>query len=363
VPPTIVLPQDSMLRVRLLNAINSLLVEVAAPDSTRPSLYDHAKLSNKILFDEMHDIAKSGKYKDEHFYKPYLANMVLRSDSAYTIQINFIGIADTLALLRASFSMIARAYADHVEFYSPLESLTKDWKVQQMGPYCFHFRNAFNEDAAKNYYATIQRYDKKLGASSVSTDLYCCNDFQEALRLCGIDYKSDYNGRTKSSVAENSSNHELILNGVCGAEFGPVDPHDLWHARRSRVIPTNTTNKPVEEGFAFINGGSWGLSWQTILESFKKYVAAHPDADWLEQYNASTNIAEKGAYPLNIDYIINAMVVRDIESSKGFSVAKELLQCGVYQKGNANYFAALEKVTGVTIIRFNEYVKRLIANN
>ncbi len=363
VPPSIQTLRDSVMTKKLIVGINTLLEQVLGPDSIPCTVYDSTVLDNRVLFSEMRGIAKSAKYNDEHFYKPYLANMTQQGDSSYRVQLHFIGIHDTMALLRASYTIDVHVTSDQIRFRSPFATATLDWKQLQIGSFCFHYRNRLNEEEARKYCSTIAAYDTKLGASTSTTDLYCCADLSEALRFCGVDYKSDYSGRTRSSASEELAGRELVLNGICGVEFGPVDPHDLWHARRSRVIPTEKTNKPVEEGFAFIYAGSWGISWPTILDSFKLFAKQHPDADWLWHYNQRTNIASKGGFPLYLDYLINALVVQDIESTKGFAVARELLLCGPYQKGNANYFAALQRLHGVSESEFHHYVQRLLQKN
>ncbi|HNO70642.1 MAG TPA: hypothetical protein PKO16_02600, partial [Bacteroidia bacterium] len=132
------------------------------------------------------------------------------------------------------------------------------------------------------------------------------------------------------------------------------------HERLHNVLSTNIINKPVDEGTAYLYGGSWGLSWKEILEKFKVYANANKNADWFVLYNESKNFEEQGKPPLNIDYVINALLVQKIDKEKGFLSVMELLSCGKKEKGNENYFKALETITGINKTNFNENVWTLI---
>ena len=122
----------------------------------------------------------------------------------------------------------------------------------------------------------------------------------------------------------------------------------------------NNANRPVNEGCAYLYGGSWGESWETILAKFKTYAAEHPNADWLNLYLATANF-EDGDKPLKTAYMLNALIVQKIEREQGFEKVMELLGCGPRQKGDDNYFAALKKITGIDKENFNAKMRELIA--
>src|SRR6185369_9577216 len=126
---------------------------------------------------------------------------------------------------------------------------------------------------------------------------------------------------------------------------------------------TDIINRPVDEGTAYLYGGSWGMSWKDILEKFKAYANVNPNADWLLLYNESKNFDEKGKFPLNVDFVINALIVQKIEKEKGFSSVMGLLSCGKKEKANDNYFKALEKITAISKTNFNATVWTLIKAN
>jgi len=141
------------------------------------------------------------------------------------------------------------------------------------------------------------------------------------------------------------------------------DPHDLWHERLHGVFSTTVINRPVDEGCAYLYGGSWGISWGEILRRFKVKLAANSKADWLSLYESFYNFGDSQEKHLIASYVINALLVQKIEREKGFAGVMELLSCGKYKKGNENYFKALDKIAGVNRSNFNDEVWKLVKAN
>lgn len=67
-----------------------------------------------------------------------------------------------------------------------------------------------------------------------------------------------------------------------------------------------------------------------------------------------------GKYTNSADYIINALLVKKIESEKGFEGVWELLNVGPVEKGNETYYQVLEKLTGITKANYTNKVWELI---
>ena len=213
---------------------------------------------------------------------------------------------------------------------------------------------------AMGYFKMVAAYDEKLKAPGNPTEFYCCDDLHEVLQLLGVDYKSDYNGILHNTMSGKENDVSLVVNGTFTPEFSDIDPHDTWHARLHNVLSTSVINRPVDEGTAYLYGGSWGLTWQQILDKFKAYAANHPSADWLALYNESKNFDEKAQYPLNVDFAINALIAQKLEKEKGFPAVLRLLACGKKQKDNDNYFTALQQIAGISKADFNKTVWSLI---
>lgn len=151
----------------------------------------------------------------------------------------------------------------------------------------------------------------------------------------------------------------LYLDGSLTSSFATFDPHDLFHSRLRNVLSSEIINRQVDEGCAYLYGGSWGIRWNDILKEFIEYSEKNPNTDWLTCYVDGKNYVE-GNKPLTIAFAINALIVQKIEKEKGFPTVLELIKCGKKEKGDENYFKALDKINGINKANFNESVNNLI---
>jgi hypothetical protein len=88
----IVLPKDSIESKNLATSLNEFLLSAQKPNVENKFVFDSEKIETFIQLDEVNGIEKSGKYKDDFFYKPYLTNVVLLKDNNYLVQVSYIGI-------------------------------------------------------------------------------------------------------------------------------------------------------------------------------------------------------------------------------------------------------------------------------
>jgi hypothetical protein len=364
VSPGITLPKDTTTQSALLAALNGFLSQKEKPAKENTYVLKGHLLETSVLLDEMKHVEENSELKQPAFYKCYLTNVMPLNDNDYLIQCSYIGINETTPILKASFTMVATKDASQFHFSSPLKQNSLSWKSETLGNTIFHFKSRFNSANAKTYLNKIAEYDKRLNAPKQQpTDLYCCDNFHEVLQLVGIDYKADYNGYSRNTLSGSANDTNLVVDGTVTSDFTKFDPHDLWHDRLRRVLSPDIINRPVDEGCAYLYGGSWGLSWKEILAKFKAYAAANENADWLSLYNESRNFTENADRPSRVDFAINALLIQKIEKEKGVSAVLELLSCGKKEADNANYFKALEKITGISKTDFSSRVVSLIKEN
>lgn len=363
IPGNIYLPKDSILKKQLISDFNGFLSQKEKPNNENTFVLKEDLLETSILLDEIKDMEKNVRLKVDTFYKAYLTNSLRLNDSTFKVQFAYLGVDEDVPMLRANFTIIAQEKGNQFYFRSPLKQNTITWKSQNIGNTKVYFKNNLNTARANECFKLTDEFDKKLNAPIRQTEFYCCDNFSEALQLIGVDYKADYNGKNFNTLTAKENDINLVMNGTLTSDFTVFDPHDLWHSRLHNVVSTSIINKPVDEGTAYLYGGSWGLTWQQILDKFKTYAAANPNADWLALYNEGKNFDEGAKFPLNIDYTINALMVKKIEKERGFSSVIELLSCGKYQKDNENYFIALEKITGINKADFSANVWTLIKVN
>ncbi|MCX6185668.1 MAG: hypothetical protein NTU43_01565 [Bacteroidetes bacterium] len=363
IPSYVSLPKDSILRKQLLTSLSDFMGQIDKPnaENTRVSNLDLPETA--LLLDEMKGIEKSNKYKEDHFFKASLSNVFKLNDSLFTIQLSYMAQRNDTLMLRAMITLLAQR--QHGEFYfkSPLKSNTILWKSMKVANTHIYYKSQLNTSKAKECFNMTLKYDKKLSAKIFQHTFYCCDNYQEVLRLIGVDYKSDYNGRTYGSLSTKENNQSIEVDGALTPSFKVFDSHDLWHSRLYKVLSNDIINRPVDEGTAYLYGGSWGLSWKVILKRFKQYAAENKNADWLVLYNESKNYDEKAKFPLNVDFVINALIIQNLEKEKGFPAVMELLSCGKKEKDNENYFKDLERICGISKTDFNKKVWDLIDSN
>ncbi|MFN0203811.1 MAG: hypothetical protein ACKVTZ_19970, partial [Bacteroidia bacterium] len=267
-------------------------------------------------------------------------------------------IQENKALLRANFQLIAQKIKEKFIFSSVLAKNTEGWKARKIGNITFHYKNVLDNKKAAAYQKLTASFDEKLKIVDNVTNIYCCEGFLEAQNLIGLNYKSDYNGEAEGIFAAKVGNKQIMVLGQ--DKFGDFDPHDLWHDRLSLVVSRNKVYKPIDEGCAYLYGGSWGFSWEEILQQFLLKVATNPQENWAEDKENPKDFGENKSKHLMVDYVVNALIIKKIEKEKGFSGVWELLNCGTYPTDNENYYRVLEKLTGITKANYNEKVWELI---
>lgn len=359
--PNIVLPKDSITSKSLTVSLNEFLLAAQKSNVENKFVFEKEKIETFPLLDELRGIEKSGKFKDDNFYKPYLTNVVLLDDNSYLIQVSYIGTNEKTTFLRASFEFIAHKTDSHFKFSSPLLKNTKNWKVEKAGKNIFHYQNTINKTKVKEFTKLTTLFDTKLKVTNIQSDYYLCENFVDLQKCIGIDYKSDYNGETENVCSSSMGNRNLVVMGNNNATFNEFDPHDLFHDRLSLVISRDKINKPVDEGCAYLYGGSWGFSWKEIFKAFKEQIASNPNTNWMEIKEKPLSF-KTGKFPNQADYIVNALLIQKIEKEKGFAGVWELLNIGPFEKGNEKYYQTLKKLTGITKANYNEKIWELLNN-
>ena len=357
--PNIILPKDSIESKLLVSSLNDFLAAAQKPNEENKLVLETEKIETFILLDEVNGIEKSGKFKDDYFYKPYLTNVVAFKNNQYLLQVSYIGTNENTSYLRTSFEFIAHKINNAFQFSSPLLRNTRNWKIEKTGNNIFHYQNTINKEKVKEFNKLTASFDLKLKSANKITDYYCCDNIIELQKLIGVLYKSDYNGRTESVWSSSLGDKKIIVFGNNNSNFNEFDQHDLWHDRLSLVVPRSQVNKPVDEGCAYIYGGSWGISWKDIFKEFKTQIASNKNTNWVEVKEVPVSF-KTGNFPNSADYIVNALIIQKIEKEKGFAGVWELLNCGKFEKGNENYYKALKKLIGITKANYNDKVWELI---
>jgi len=354
------LPGDSIQNKQLIAALNGFLSQAEKPNKENTFVLAEDLPETSILLNEIKGM-KDGKGPDKkNFYKCYLTNVVALDSAENIIQFSFVGMDGIAPILRASFELFAKKVKGQYYFSSPFKRNTALWHVKAIGNFYVYYTAAMNFTKIDEYIKRAKEFDKRLKAPAYKTSLYFASNLPLAAYLLGVEYKMDYNGLNAGDFSSFENNNDLDV--VTGDLNDPevLDIHDLWHDRLHHVIPVSIINKPVDEACAYLYGGSWGLSWQEIFKRFKTFMGT--DKDWLKAFNENKNFGVDQRYHFYVSYVINALIVQQIEKEKGFDAVKELLSCGKREDSNENYFKALEKITGISKANFNDRIGVLVNN-
>jgi hypothetical protein len=355
VPSYIRIPLDSVQKDKLVTALNGLLGQLPGPDKDNRFVDPSFIPETADLLDEMRGMDKSGTDR----FRCYLTNVCGIDSTDYFVQLAYLRTVDSTPILRASFTLIAHRVGEGFRFSSPLRRNTATWHVRKTGYFYFYYSDyPFNESQIAEYIEKAGEFDRKLGVPPYLTKFYCCETLQEALEVLGVDYKLDYSGVGSESLT--AFGPGVSLHVIGGTDTTIFDLHDLWHDRLHAATPATTIiNRPIDEGCAYLYGGSWGISWEKIFRQFVTFMG--DNKDWLAAFNENKNFALPNQNHLYVDYVINALLAKKIEKEKGFRSVLEWLACGKYEKGNDNYFQALDRVIGINRTNFNANVEELVA--
>ncbi|WCT10079.1 hypothetical protein [Mucilaginibacter jinjuensis] len=351
------LPEDTVVRSQLINSLNGFLKHKEKPNKDNTYVLNENLLATSALLDEMKGMEQNAAFKDPAPYKAYLTNLVGDGSGSLIVQLAYMGIKDGQPVLRANFKLLAQKKGNQFYFSSPLKMYTHSWKSKKKGTLTFYYKDTLSAVDADEYYKKVQFYNKKLKAPDELTDIYYCDNFTEAQQILGVDYRLEYNGIPNDILATKENNKNLMLNAWTDLKYR-FDPHDLWHERLRAVVSSDVINRPVDEGCAYLYGGSWGFTWPELQTKFKAYIAEHPDADWLKLYLDAANFSP-APKTLRVSFMLNALIVRKIEAEKGFPAVIQLLSCGKKEAGDENYFKALDQIVGINKGNFNEKMGEL----
>lgn len=357
VPPGVRLPADSVASRRLLAALNGFLSANQQPDTPNPYVAQPARPADTALLDELRDLEKARPPLPSTLYSNQLLAATPLDSATYLLELGSVGLAGGTPVVRATASLLAHRTRAGFSIGSPLQATSQAWGSTTIGSCVFRYQTTLDRPAAQAYAKQVAFYDHKLGASTWQTEFFCCDNLPQALQLVGINYKADYNGVAHNSLSARGPQQLLVL--YAEGPLATFDPHDLWHQRLRNVLAPSTINKPVDEGCAYLYGGSWGISWPVILQQFKARAQAQPGKDWLATYDTFAKFGEPKR-PLLEAYVLNALLVQHLERTQGFAAVLRLLSCGKYEKGNDKYFEVLTQVAGITKANFNARLDQLI---
>jgi len=353
----IVLPEDSLESISLLSSINSFLSS-AQSNSENDVILAGQEVETQILIDEIWDIQKSDRYKDNSFFKPYLTNVVLRDNGSYGVHISYIGTKGNISVLKASFELIAHKIDNQFWISSPLLENTKNWSMEEFQGQKFYFPYTLDKERVLRINSLTSMFDQKLNNLGGSSTYYLCSDELSPLKIFGVSYKSDYNGK-KMNVSWSSTVDNRSIYVMNDNRFYNYPEHDLWHFRLSQVISRKEVHRRVDCHIATLYGGIWGIGWSELFPMFYGEFDTGNNVDWLKHKWESSHFITKERRKNYTDDFIGALIIQEIELKIGFTGVWQLLKTK-RSKEETEYFEVLDNLLGINKDNYNREVQKLI---
>src|SRR5580704_6512747 len=101
VPDMASLAQDTVVKNRLINSLNSFLNQKDGPNKDNKYVLKEDLPETSALLDEMKGMEQSNRYNINNFYKCHLTNVIKLEGGDYLVQFSYLGIADSIPVLRA----------------------------------------------------------------------------------------------------------------------------------------------------------------------------------------------------------------------------------------------------------------------
>lgn len=275
------MPADSVAARVVTTTLSLFLRSKAKPNTENAYVLQSEFLPTYCLLDELKGMDDyEGSPKEKDYYQCQLTSMVQMDTDKFLLQISYLSGKGGVASLHGSFRLLAKRVDGKFYICSPLNQNTGDWKTKTYGLLTCHYKTNSNVNDGKALQAIITAYNQKLGIPNGPVVIYTFNNSIEAQQALGIDYKLEYNGVKDDWFSDHGNNAAIVLASDPQYPHG-FDAHDLWHERLHMVMDRGIINRPVDEGCAYLYGGSWGYSAAEVMAMFKQYAAANPNADWL----------------------------------------------------------------------------------
>ena len=353
--PDIEMPKDSLAGKALLFSVTSFL-NATQEESENKWIVASERMETELLIEEMQDIQRSEELENDSFFKPYLTNITPLEDDTYGVHIAYIGIKDEAAILRANFEFIAQKSNDVFLISSPLKRNTRNWKTKSIQNQVFHYPYTLDTEKVQRFYELTSFFDQNLKNTAGVTHYYLSSEVAP-LKLFGVEYKSDYNGE-KLVGRWGASEDKTSLFVMTADKFYNYPEHDLWHFRLGQVISRREVHRRVDCHYGTLYGGLWGKSWEELFPLFSEEYVVGTNIDWLEHKKASSHFVINGRKNYSDDFV-GALLLKKIEKEKGFDGVWKLMKTK-RTKDEAEYFATLEDLTGITKENYNKEVFKLI---
>ena len=353
---------DSITKVNFNKSLESLFAEM-----------NQGKINEDILTPERAELTKSQlqglvKYeskKDSTAAKiqdKQLINVYPISTNKYFLSLSYINENSTSnPILFYTINLIATKANERFTFSVPINYLTRYWKTETIGNITYHFRDKINKERAELFDRKNTLIANKLGVSPEKFNFYMCDNFQEILKLQGLEYSANANGQYRDGYGPDAN---TIFSTMNNEDFS----HDVFHYYSGKINKRENRNWITEEGVAYAWGNAFYtdedgemITFKRLVNELKKYLTEKPNTNLFELFSNNIKIFNHIAPEISVRSTISGIIASEVEKKKGKDGILALINAGS-QDRMESYLKLTNELIEVNKDNFNSKVDKLIKN-
>lgn len=354
---------EESVRNQIFTALDSLFVQLTNGELNEEYLSPKLK---DLTFSVLSDIQKYEQGKDST-QKSKIDKHLIRG---YPIEKNkfFLSIAfirddkEKSPVIYYILNLLANRKNDKIYFSSPLLYFTRNWKQTKVGKITYHHTEKLNLDRAKIFDKKNALIAKKIGVQSETFDFYMCENYQEILRLLGIEYSVYENSKYRTGYGVDANTIFSIMNHE---DFS----HDIFHYYSGKINKRENRNWITEEGIAYLWGNAYYtdsngemISHQQLVGELENYLLENPNESLFDLFENNTKIFNHIAPEISVRSTISGIIANQVENEKGMEGISKLINAGSKDRLES-YLNKVNELIGIDKNNFNIKVKKLITKN
>lgn len=281
----------------------------------------------------------------KNYYQPQLIEIVnTDNENQKLFKIAFIGVNENQPIIRSIYNILARK-DENISLERPLEFLTKDWSVKNIGniKYVISPNRKLNEEDVEKQLKIERLLTSYFDLEPINITYYSCRNPKELFEIKGFDYNpmmyvSQTGGLAESNIIFSANNSEFYA-------------HELIHIYSQKRFPN--IPRLLDEGFAMLVGGSGVFDYQFHRENLIKYLQENSElnfSNYTEPYQRMY-IYEETSLPYMVGAVLCELILKEYGKEKLF----EMFQ------GDEDLWVSLDKL-GITKENLDSELKFVLKN-
>jgi len=307
---------------------------------------------------QLHELGKDStrlKIQDKQ-----LINIHPISKNKYSLSIAYVSPnGDSLPIILYILNLIAEENNGKITFSIPIDYLTRYWKTTEVGNVTYHYRGNINKSRAILFNDKNTQIAKKIGVKPEKLDFYMCDNRQEILKLQGLEYSIQFNGKTRDGYGVDAGTIFSIMNNE---DFS----HDIFHYYSGKINERKNRNWIAEEGISYLWGNAYYtdksgemVTHERLVSELKKYLSNNPNTSLFDLFKDNTKIFNLIAPEISVRSTISGVIVNEVEKKKGKEGISKLINSGRKDRME-KYLKMTNDLIGINESNFNSKVKQLI---